>query len=88
MIGAEIFATVGNEEKAAFLCREWDLKKENIFCSREEGFLDGVLAMTGGIGIDVVLNSLSGSMLHASWKCVAPEGCFVSSYFPHTSTQY
>ena len=29
---------------------------------------------TGGRGVDVVLNSLSGDLLHASWKCVAEFG--------------
>lgn len=32
---------------------------------------------TGGRGVDVVLNSLSGELLHASWKCVAEFGRFV-----------
>lgn len=32
---------------------------------------------TRGRGVDVVLNSLSGELLHASWKCVAPYGCMV-----------
>ena len=29
---------------------------------------------TGGKGVDIVLNSLSGELLHASWQCVAPFG--------------
>jgi NADPH:quinone reductase-like Zn-dependent oxidoreductase len=29
---------------------------------------------TGGRGVDVVLNSLAGKLLHASWQCVAPFG--------------
>jgi NADPH:quinone reductase-like Zn-dependent oxidoreductase len=32
---------------------------------------------TNGRGVDVVLNSLSGELLHASWKCVAEFGTFV-----------
>lgn len=32
------------------------------------------MAKTGGRGVDVVLNSLSGELLHASWQCVAPFG--------------
>lgn len=30
--------------------------------------------VTGGRGVDIVLNSLSGDLLHASWECVAPCG--------------
>lgn len=29
---------------------------------------------TNGRGVDVVLNSLSGELLHASWQCVAAYG--------------
>lgn len=32
---------------------------------------------TSGAGVDVVLNSLSGELLHASWKCVAENGTLV-----------
>lgn len=32
---------------------------------------------TNNRGVDVVLNSLSGDLLHASWKCVAEFGTFV-----------
>lgn len=29
---------------------------------------------TAGRGVDIVLNSLSGNLLHASWQCVAKFG--------------
>ena len=32
---------------------------------------------TDGRGVDIVLNSLSGELLHASWKCVAEFGKLV-----------
>ena len=32
---------------------------------------------TDGVGVDLVLNSLSGELLHKSWKCVAPYGAMV-----------
>lgn len=32
---------------------------------------------TSGEGVDIVLNSLSGELLHASWKCVAKFGTMV-----------
>ena len=32
---------------------------------------------TNGRGVDVVLNSLSGELLHASWQCVAELGTMV-----------
>lgn len=39
--------------------------------------MSGILAKTEGRGVDVVLNSLSGELLHASWKCVAEFGIMV-----------
>ena len=32
---------------------------------------------TDGRGCDIVLNSLSGELLHASWRCVAAGGRFI-----------
>ncbi|KAF9631021.1 hypothetical protein BFW01_g1895 [Lasiodiplodia theobromae] len=74
MIGAEIFVTVGNEEKARYLRETFGISQDRIFNSRDASFLGGVLAATGGRGVDLVLNSLSGELLHASWKCVAEFG--------------
>ncbi|KAL4887827.1 polyketide synthase dehydratase-domain-containing protein [Aspergillus ambiguus] len=45
--------------------------KPDFFHSRDDTFLPGVMSETGGWGVDIVLNSLSGELLHASWKCVA-----------------
>jgi len=35
------------------------------------------MAAAGGEGVDVILNSLAGDMLHESWKCLAPCGRFI-----------
>jgi NADPH:quinone reductase and related Zn-dependent oxidoreductases len=76
-IGADIYATVGSEEKASFLIKEFAIPRERIFNSRDNSFLDGVMTATNGRGVDLVLNSLSGELLHTSWKCVAPFGAMV-----------
>jgi NADPH:quinone reductase-like Zn-dependent oxidoreductase/aryl carrier-like protein/NADP-dependent 3-hydroxy acid dehydrogenase YdfG len=71
---AEIYVTVGTEAKVEFLHRELAIPLERIFRSRDTTFLDGIMQSTNGKGVDFVLNSLSGELLHASWKCVAPGG--------------
>lgn len=76
-LGAKIYATVGSEPKAQFLQKEFGIPQENIFHSRDDSFAHRIMAATGGRGVDVVLNSLSGQLLHASWQCVAPCGTFV-----------
>ncbi|KAK5991160.1 Highly reducing polyketide synthase gloL [Cladobotryum mycophilum] len=74
MLGAEIYATVGNEERVQFLIENYGLPRERIFHSRNDSFLRDIMQATGGRGVDLVLNSLSGELLHASWKCVAKYG--------------
>ncbi|KAF6813394.1 polyketide synthase [Colletotrichum plurivorum] len=72
-----IFATVGTAAKRTFLRDVTGINPSQIFSSRDDGFVDGVMRATAGRGVDVVLNSLSGELLHASWHCVAPGGTFV-----------
>nr|XP_036575325.1 polyketide synthase [Colletotrichum truncatum]KAF6781878.1 polyketide synthase [Colletotrichum truncatum] len=76
-VGATVYATVGSDEKAEFLSREWNIPRERIFSSRNPGFVDGIKSATCNRGVDVVLNSLSGELLHMSWDCVAPHGAFI-----------
>ncbi|TGJ87999.1 hypothetical protein E0Z10_g779 [Xylaria hypoxylon] len=77
MIGAEIFATVGLNTKKDFLVNEFGIPAENIFYSRDTTFARGIMRVTKGYGVDVVLNSLAGDSLRASWECMAPFGRFI-----------
>jgi hypothetical protein len=66
MVGAEIYTTVGTEEKAQFLMNQFRIPRGRIFSSRESTFFGDVLRETDGKGCDVVLNSLSGELPHLS----------------------
>jgi NADPH:quinone reductase-like Zn-dependent oxidoreductase len=70
----QVYATVGNEAKVQFLVETFGLPRHHIFHSRNTSFLPDLLRETNGKGVDVVLNSLSGQLLHASWECVAEFG--------------
>ena len=72
--GAEIIATAGTREKRLYLHRRG---VEHVFDSRSLTFADDVLWKTGGRGVDVVLNSLSGAFLEKSLSILAPGGRFV-----------
>jgi NADPH:quinone reductase-like Zn-dependent oxidoreductase len=74
MLGAELYATVGNDEKVQYLTDNFKLPRTRIFNSRNASFLTDLMRETQGKGVDVVLNSLSGELLHASWRCVAEFG--------------
>ena len=73
-VGAEVFATA-SEPKQAYLR---SLGIDHVFDSRTTDFGDGVLRATGGDGVDVVLNSLTGpGFIEASVSCLAQGGRFV-----------
>ncbi len=73
-IGAEIFATVGSPEKRAFLQAGG---VERIFNSRTLDFAGEIMAATGGEGVDVVLNSLTGEFIPASLSVLKNGGRFL-----------
>ncbi|KAL7935483.1 fatty acid synthase S-acetyltransferase [Trichoderma chlorosporum] len=75
--GAEIYATVGSIAKRDLLINQYGIPKDHIFSSRDLTFSQGVRRMTKGRGIDVVINSLSGDALRATWDLMAPFGRFV-----------
>lgn len=74
MVGAEVYTTVGNEEKVAYLMDTFQLPRNRIFNSRDASFVGDVMRETNNKGVDLALNSLSGELLHATWKCIAPFG--------------
>jgi len=77
LVGAEIFVTVGTEAKKDFLVENFGIRRDHIFNSRNSSFLPGILKATNGRGVDVVLNSLTGDLLHDSWQACAEFGRFV-----------
>lgn len=77
LVGAKIFTTVGTIEKKNLLIAEYEIPEDCIFSSRDGTFAKGIMRRTGGKGVDVVMNSLSGEALRLSWACIAPFGRFV-----------
>ncbi|KAK8091924.1 polyketide synthase [Apiospora hydei] len=76
-LGATVFATAGTESKRDFLHTSYGIPKDRIFSSRTPAFRDSVMAATGGRGIDVLVNSLSGELLTETWALAAPYARFV-----------
>jgi acyl transferase domain-containing protein/NADPH:quinone reductase-like Zn-dependent oxidoreductase/acyl carrier protein len=72
--GAEVFATAGSPEKRALLA---SLGVKHVMDSRSLAFADEVRAATGGVGVDVVLNSLAGDFIAASLGVLAKGGRFL-----------
>jgi acyl transferase domain-containing protein/aryl carrier-like protein len=74
LAGAEVFATAGSEEKREFLK---SLGVTHVMDSRSLSFADEIMDITGGRGVDVVLNSLAGEAIRKGMSCLAPFGRFV-----------
>lgn len=75
-IGAEVYATVSSADKRAYV-QKIGVKPGNIFSSRNLDFAEEVMKKTNGKGVDVVLNSLSGTPIYKSVRCLAAYGRFV-----------
>jgi NADPH:quinone reductase-like Zn-dependent oxidoreductase len=72
--GAEIFATAGSPEKRAYLRK---LGIEHVFDSRSLAFAEQIMQVTGGEGVDMVLNSLAGEAIPASLQLLRDDGRFL-----------
>lgn len=72
--GAEIFATAGSPEKRDFL-RLMGVK--HVLDSRSLTYAEEILAINGGTGVDVVLNSLAGEAINRNLRVLKPFGRFI-----------
>ncbi|KAL8721434.1 MAG: hypothetical protein Q9225_001879 [Loekoesia sp. 1 TL-2023] len=74
---AEIYVTVGTEQRKRLVRDLYDIPEERIFSSRSMDFAPSIKDLTNNRGVDVVLNSLAGQSLRESFGCVAPLGRFI-----------
>ena len=77
LAGAEVFTTMSSAAKREYLIKAFGLKSSSILNSQNASFLPAILDLTHGKGVDVVLNTLSGDLLHAGWRCCGSFGRFV-----------
>jgi mycoketide-CoA synthase len=74
-LGFEVFATASRGKWDTLRAMGFD--EDHISDSRSLEFEDKFRAVTGGRGVDVVLDSLSGDFVDASLRLVAPGGVFL-----------
>lgn len=78
MLEAEVFTTVSSEAQAEYLMKMHGIQRNRIFQSRDDSFVQALMAETNGRGVDLALNSLSGELLHATWRnCIASWGMMI-----------
>jgi putative PIG3 family NAD(P)H quinone oxidoreductase len=76
--GARVFATAGSDEK----CRTCEtLGAERAFHYKNEDFVEGIKAATGGIGVDLILDMVGGDYVARNIAAAAVEGRIVSIAF-------
>jgi polyketide synthase 5 len=73
-VGAEIFATAGNEKRRQLLR---DMGIEHVYDSRSIQFADAIRRDTDGYGVDIVLNSVTGAAQRAGIELLALGGRFI-----------
>ena len=73
-VGATVIATAGSPAKRQLLRL---LGYEHVLDSRSLVFADQVREITGGRGVDVVLNSVAGAAMTRGLELLAPQGRFV-----------
>ena len=76
-IGAELYATVGTDEKRKFLFDTFGIPSSKIFGSRSTVFAAELMDATNNEGVDVIINSLTGDLLEESWHCIRDGGTMV-----------
>lgn len=73
-IGAEVYATAGNDAKREYLKK---IGVKHVFNSRTLDFKKEILELTADRGVDVVLNSLTGDFIEATFSVTAENGRFL-----------
>ncbi len=73
-LGAEVIASAGSPAKRALLAT---LGVRHVIDSRRADFAEAVMELTGGKGVDVVLNSLAGEAIPMGLSCLAEFGRFI-----------
>lgn len=76
--GARVFATAGNAEKCAF-CKT--LGAEAAIDYRNEDFVEIARRLTGGKGVDLILDMVGGSYVQRNLRALAVEGRLVQIAF-------
>jgi NADPH2:quinone reductase len=83
--GALVCATVGSEEKAAFVK---DLRADLAINYKEQDFVEAVMEWTEGRGVDIAMDNVGGAMIEATFPAVCDYGDMVTLLQPDKSVDW
>lgn len=77
--GARVLVTVRSAEDKTLVVSEHSVLEENVFYGGDTSFAKGVLQVTNGQGVDLIVNSSSptSDQVQESWKCLSKFGRFI-----------
>lgn len=76
-VGAEVFVSVHSSDVRESLSRLYGISQDHIFELHETNLASELQLATNGQGVDVILNSTTGTVCQASWQCLAEFGRFI-----------
>jgi len=83
--GARVITTVSNEEKADFVRA---LGADAVINYRQEDVTEAVMEWTGGVGVDVALDTVGGEVLSQCFPCMRLYGDVVTILQPDANTDW
>lgn len=76
-VGATIFCIVSTAAKRQLLVEDYGIPESHIFSSRTGSLKHGIMRLTNGEGVHLVLNSSTGEVSMDSLNCVKTLGTFI-----------
>ncbi|KAG5891273.1 hypothetical protein JTB14_019643 [Gonioctena quinquepunctata] len=76
--GCFVYTTVSNDQQKAYIRSHYSFMRDSTILSSEDfTFHTQLMTATSGKGAEVILNCLSGALLHSSLSCIADYGRFI-----------
>lgn len=76
--GCTVYTTVSTDTQREYIKKLFQQLRDNqVLSSDNSSFEPFIMMATGGKGADIIINCLSGSLLHSSFACIADFGRFL-----------
>ncbi|OOF94993.1 hypothetical protein ASPCADRAFT_171425 [Aspergillus carbonarius ITEM 5010] len=73
----DVFLTTGTDEDRTLAQDQYDISDDRIYSSLSTNFVSQIMTKTENRGIDLIVSSLTGDLLDASWRVCADGGTMI-----------